>query len=294
MGLAIEGDKLALACKDQLIIFKGAPTLAETYPKKPGIYDTLFVPISFNLTGQVDLHDINWIDGSLLAVNTSFSCLARPDSEFHFVPIWQPKFISSLVSEDRCHLNGMAIENDQIKYVTALGSGDSRRSWRDHIPGGGVLWDIKAQRPVVKDLQMPHSPRILDGKLYLLQSALGQLCTVDIQSGKLHVIYQQNGFARGLAKYDDYLFVGYSKLRKNSSIFGKLQFSNKAVHCGISVIHGPTGSFVGEIRYHSSVDEIYDIQILANYIRPNILNTSNEEYKSALITPDSTFWGHQE
>ncbi|WP_203219524.1 DUF4915 domain-containing protein [Nostoc edaphicum] len=36
----------------------------------------------------------------------TFSALS-PD--FSFVPRWHPKFISQLVSEDQCHLNGLAM-----------------------------------------------------------------------------------------------------------------------------------------------------------------------------------------
>ncbi|MDH3709366.1 MAG: TIGR03032 family protein [Cyclobacteriaceae bacterium] len=100
-----------------------------------------------------------------------------------------------------------------------------------------------------------------------------------------------DGFARGLAKYQDYLFVGYSKLRQNSSIFANLDFSKKADQCSISIIHAPTGAFVGEIRYLNSVDEIFDIQIIPEVVRPNILNTQSEDFKAALITPEATYWG---
>ena len=40
----------------------------------------------------------------------------------------------------------------------------------------------------------------------------------------------------------------------------------------------------------SSLDEIYDIHILPDMIRPNILNTITPEHKEGIMTPEATFW----
>jgi hypothetical protein len=91
----------------------------------------------------------------------------------------------------------------------------------------------------------------------------------------------------------DYLFVAQSKLRQNSSTFAKLDFAEKANQCGIVAVHLPTGSIVGSIIYKSSVDEIYDIHALPNYLRPNILNTKTEDYTLGLTTPRATYWAQK-
>ncbi len=291
MGLAVKEDKIALASKDELILFKGSTTLASSYPKKTGIYDMLYVPTAVYQTGEIDIHDIAWVGDDLYAVNTSFSCLVQLDEYHHFSPVWQPSFVSALASEDRCHLNGMATEDNKIKYTTAFGTGDTPQSWKAHIPNGGIIIDVEQNEILSSDLAMPHSPRIFDGDLFVLLSATGELVQIDRENGKREVIYQKDGFVRGLAKYDDYMFIGFSRLRKNSSSFSKLGFSEKALHSGIAIIHAKTRALVGEIRYLASVDEIYDIQIIPNYNRPNILNTISQDYKSALITPQSTYWG---
>jgi len=90
--------------------------------------------------------------------------------------------------------------------------------------------------------------------------------------------------------HQDYLFIGLSKLRKNSSTFAKLPFADKAQEAGILVIHLPTGSIAGKITYTSSLDEIYDIKVLSDKLRPNILNTLKPDYKMGLMTPESTYW----
>ena len=137
---------------------------------------------------------------------------------------------------------------------------------------------------------MPHSPRIFDGKLYLLLSATGELVQVDMATGKTEVVIRLKGFVRGLAKHGDYLFIGLSKLRKTSSAFGELKIAEQAQYAGIAIVHLPSGNVAGEIRYHNSVDEIYDLQVIPKYNRPGILNTERPEYKQGLTTPTTTYW----
>ncbi len=121
MGIALKGDQLALSTENEVIITGNSPKLARSYPRKPNIYDALFCPVSTHYTGYVDMHDLCWSGDKLLGVNTRFSCLCRMDSDYHFIPIWQPPFISKLDSTDRCHLNGLALLNGEPKYATALG-----------------------------------------------------------------------------------------------------------------------------------------------------------------------------
>jgi hypothetical protein len=96
-----------------------------------------------------------------------------------------------------------------------------------------------------------------------------------------------------MAKMGDYLFIGLSKLRQNSSSFKHLEIAKKSNRVGISVIHLPTGALVGELMYQTSVDEIYDIQVLPGILRPGILNTINPMYKYGLSIPGDTYWASE-
>ena len=90
--------------------------------------------------------------------------------------------------------------------------------------------------------------------------------------------------------HKDYLFIGLSKLREGSSTFSKLPFAKKANEAGIVLVYLPTKSIVGKITYLTSLDEIYDIHILADKTRPNILNTLTDDHKKGLMIPNTTFW----
>lgn len=294
MGIAEdkEKDKLALACKEEVIIFSNSKDLADFYPKSPQKYDALYLPRVTYHTGALDIHDISFGEnGQLFAVNTLFSCLMKIDSDYNFTPYWQPSFIDKLVSEDRCHLNGMAMQNGKPKYATAFNEGNTRQSWRENVTKTGVIFDVEKNKIIARDLAMPHSPRIFNNELYVLLSATGELVKVDVNTGKYEVIVKIEGFVRGMSLHEDYLFIGLSKLRQNSSTFAKLPFAHKANHAGIVAVHLPTKSIAGQITYLSSLDEIYDVHVLSGKIRPNILNTLTEAHKEAVMTPETTFWG---
>ena len=294
MGLAVHGRRLAIATKDEVIILADAAGLATNYPPKPNTYDALYLPRAIYPVGMLDLHDMDWDnDGRLWAVNTRFSCLSVIDEHYSFTPKWHPPFIKSFEPTDLCHLNGMAMVNGYPKYVTMFGQTTTPKGWRPRVQTDGLIMDIETNEVVAPNLPMPHSPRWLDGQLYCLLSATGDVIKVDIQTGKYDVVTRLSGFVRGMAKWGDYLFVGLSRLRQNASTFRDLPIAQKAIYCGVEIIHLPTGAVVGNIRYQTSVEELYDIQIVPK-LRPCILNHTSETHRAALNTPQYDYWSTPE
>jgi uncharacterized protein (TIGR03032 family) len=293
MGIAEdpERDHLAIACKDSVITFASSTELAQHYPKAPDKYDAMYFPRMTYHTGALDIHDLNYgKDGKLYGVNTLFSCLVELDENYNFTPYWQPTFIDRLTSEDRCHLNGMAMEDGKPKYATSFSQTNTAKGWRPNVTTTGTIFDVESSEVLATGLAMPHSPKIYNSKLYVLLSATGELVEIDRQNGQKTVVTKVGGFVRGMALAGDYLFIGLSKLRKNSSTFAKLDFAEKANESGIVIVNLPTGATVGKINYLSSVDEIYDVHFLKGKRRPNILNTLTEDHQSALMIPSTTYW----
>ena len=293
MGIAEDtiNDKLAIACKDEVIVFKNSKELAKFYPKAINKYDSLYMPRNTYHTSAIDIHDLNFgKNGELYAVNTLFSSIVKIDDNYSFTPIWSPPFIDKIVSEDRCHLNGMAMQNGKPKYATAFSSSNMSRGWRENITKTGILMDIEDDSIVLDRLAMPHSPRIYKDELFVLLSATGELIKVDTKNNTYKVIIQIGGFVRGLCFYKDYAFIGISKLRKNSSTFGKLDVAGHTDESGIVIVNMTTKSIIGKISYLSSLEEIYDVHILPEKKRPNILSTLTDDHKDGLMTPNSTFW----
>lgn len=289
MGMSFDGERFAVATRDEVVVFANASGMAKNYPRKPQTYDALFVPRASFYTGEVDIHDLQWVNGNLLAVNTHFSCLAAVDSSHSFRPLWKPPFITEVAPGDRCHLNGIAFQNNEAMYATALGQTNTREGWREQKINGGVLIDVRTGRLVAQGLPMPHSPRLYPEGLFFLLSGTGELATVE--DGKPHQVLKSfDGFVRGMDRVGDYLFIGLSKLRERSSAFRDLPIASRALFAGVGVVHVPTMSIVGFIRYETSVEEIYDVRILPGITRPNLLSHQSDDRKMAVITPDAEFW----
>jgi len=290
MGIAADTTKLAVATMTEVIVFNNARRMARNYPQQPNTYDALFLPRATYFTGEVDIHDLHWKDDTLLAVNTRFSCLAIIDHHFSFTPLWKPFFIKRITPEDHCHLNGVAFEKDEPKFVTALGQTDTPEGWRECRENGGIVIDVPSNSIVAEGLAMPHSPRIYNDKLYLLESASGNLMYIDTANGKKEVVVPLNGFARGMDRVGDFLFIGLSQLRKKSVAFHDLPIAGKSLFCGIVVIHLPTARVVAHLKYENSVEEIYDVRMMHGMKRPGLVSHLKPEHRLALTTPDEDYW----
>ncbi|MBU2921998.1 TIGR03032 family protein [Winogradskyella psychrotolerans] len=284
-------EKLAIACENEVIQLKNSEILAKNYPKKPNTYSNMYFPMSTNYTGKLDLHDLSYgTDNELYAINTLFSCISTFDNDYNFKSYWKPDFITELKPEDRCHLNGMAMKDGKPKYVTAFNTGNTAKSWQKDLTKTGVLIDVDTNEIILSGLGMPHTPRFINGKLYLLLSATGQLVEVDIENKSYTEVINLNGFVRGMSFYKDYIFIGLSKLRQNSSSFAHLDVAKFSNYAGVAIVHLPTKSYQGLLKYKTSVDEIYDLEILPDFLRPNILNNFTETHRQAILADDSCYW----
>jgi uncharacterized protein (TIGR03032 family) len=290
MGIGLLDNRMAIATKQEVVILQNTPGIGPKYPKKPDTYDALFMPRAVYYTSELDIHDLHWVDGGILAVNTRFSCLSMINDRFSFTPVWKPKFIKSLQPDDHCHLNGLAMLNDKPKYVTALGQTDTKGGWRIDKAKGGVVLDVDSQEIIVQNLGMPHSPRIFGNDLFALLSATGELIKIDTASGKYEVVQKFSGFVRGMDKVGDYVFIGLSKLRTTSKAFADLPIAAKSVSSGVAVVHLPTGRVEAYLKYESSVEEIFDVRILKGMKRPGILNHYKNEQSLLITLPQGNYW----
>ena len=128
------------------------------------------------VAGQLDVHDVGLLkDGRIVFVNTLFNCLATTSDRHSFTPLWKPPFISKITKEDRCHLNGLAMEDGMPRYITAVSKSDTIDGWRDRRADGGIVVDVQSGEIVITGLSMPHSPRLYRGRLWVLNSGTGEL-----------------------------------------------------------------------------------------------------------------------
>ena len=184
-------------------------------------HDRLYVPKVANTTGDLDIHDIAIDgDGRPVFVATKFGCIATLAVRSSFTPLWRPAFLSKLAAEDRCHLNGLAMEEGRPRYVTAVSQSDVVDGWRDRRQNGGVVLEVPESRVLASGLSMPHSPRLYRGRLWLHNSGTGQFGSIDPGGGPFEPLTFCPGYLRGLAFVGDYAVVGLSQPRHEKTFSG--------------------------------------------------------------------------
>ena len=288
MGIHTAPNTIVLASLFQIIRFENALKGDETINHT---YDACFVPRLCHVTGVLDAHDVGLTaDGSIIFVNTRFNCLAKPSASHSFTPLWKPPFISRIIDEDRCHLNGLAMADGHPAYVTAASRSDTIDGWRDRRNDGGIVMDVRDNIIVCEGLSMPHSPRVWKGKLWLLNSGAGELGWIEPGTkGKFHPIAFCPGFVRGLGFHGKYAFVGLSKPRyqrfEGLALDQRLKNSDSEPWCGVQIIDVTTGNCVQWFRIDGAIAELYDVAVVTGCRQPMSLGFASDDILS-FITHD--------
>jgi uncharacterized protein (TIGR03032 family) len=280
LGVSADGRSLALATRNQIQRFDNV--LPEGQADKSG-FDAVFAPHAAWVTGDLDVHDVGFgADGRPVFVNTLFGCVATVSDSYSFRPLWKPPFISRLAAEDRCHLNGVAMQDGAPRYATAVSRSDAADGWRDRRQDGGVVIDVESGEIVATGLSMPHSPRLHDGRLWVLNSGTGELGFVDLETGKFEPVAFCPGYARGLAFTGSHAVIGLSLARENRTFSGlalddALKARDVEARCGLAVVDLATGDMTGWVRITGIVRELYDVAALPGIRRPSAIGFKTDE-----------------
>ena len=238
--------------------------------------DALYLHRAALTTGMINIHDIAWGDEGLWVVNSTFSCLSTLSPDSSFIARWKPKFISELVPEDRCHLNGMAMLDGRPKYVTTFNMEDSKDSWSEGRIDYGTLIDIDTDEILIEGMIMPHSPKVYKDEIYVCESGLGVVWKYNPKTKEKREFVKLQGFTRGVYFYGGLMFVGTSKVRA-SEIKNPTPISTmyEETYSGIWIINLEDGSEVGHIKFEGDVDQIYDIAVIPGATMPELLNVGS-------------------
>jgi uncharacterized protein (TIGR03032 family) len=248
-------------------------------------------------TGDLDTHDlVIRRDGSPAFVATMFNCVGELSDGFSFRPIWRPPFISRLVPEDRCHLNGLAGDpsTGEPAYATMVSRSDVSDGWRDRRTGGGVVMDVRTNAAVGEGLSMPHSPRVhpeFPGRVWVLSAGTGHLGYVDLASGRFEEVAFCPGFVRGLAFVGRHAVVGLSAARENRTFAGlaldeHLRARDADARCALHVINLDTGATDHWLRIEGVVHELYDTIAIPGVVRPSLLGFKTDEIRRMIRVDD--------
>jgi len=288
MGLAYDGARLAIGTKRQVWQFINQVDVApKLEPRKT--HDAAFLPRSCYHTGDIRIHEMAYANSELWAVNTRFSCLCSFDADHSFVPRWRPPFVSALAPEDRCHLNGLAVVEGTVKYVTCLGLTNTAGGWRENKARGGSLLEVPSGEVIATGLSMPHSPRLYNGHLWILESGEGTLSRVDPKTGKAEAIVRLPGFTRGLDFFGPFAFIGLSQVRE-TAIFSGLPLTDRLPPndrtCGVWVVDLRSGETAAFLRFESGVQEIFSVQVLAGIRQPDVVIDDEDLLESSFVIPE--------
>ncbi len=289
MGMALGRDRLAIGTSVDVWEFRNVPAVAAKL-EPPGKHDACFLPRSAHVTGDVQIHEMAYVNDELWFVNTRFSCLATHDPDHSFAPMWRPKFISQLTPDDRCHLNGLGLVDGKPRWVTALGETDTPGGWRENKKTGGILIDLESNEIVARGLSMPHSPRWHNGQLWLLESGTGSLGCVDLATGRYEPIVQLDGFTRGLEMVGNLAFVGLSQVRE-TAVFSGIQITERLQesqrNCGVWVVDIMRGQVVAFLKFEEAVQEVFAVVLLPGIRFPDLINDDPDLIGSSFVLPDA-------
>lgn len=254
--------------------------------------DTCFITRSAHYSGMINIHDIDWGDEGLWAVNSSFSCLCTIEPDYSFVPRWKPYFISELVPEDRCHLNGMTLKDGKPAYVTTFSTSDESGMWRKGEKFNGTLMDVKSNTILLDGLAMPHSPRWHNNRVYFCNSGYGQICSYHPGNKITEILAEVPGFTRGMDFYGPIIFAGLSKVRQ-ADVTSPAPLSEKydKTYSGIWLFNtdetNDSGHMkeIGHIKFTGNVDQIYDVAVIPNCSFPELIEPSHPRMRNHFCHP---------
>jgi uncharacterized protein (TIGR03032 family) len=287
MGMALDGDRLAIGTKMQVWEFVNVPAVAAKL-EPTSRHDACYLPRSSHFTGNIQIHEMAWGAGEeLWVVNTRFSCLCTLDRSASFTPRWRPSFVSELEPSDRCHLNGLGMVEGKPKYVTALGETDTMGGWRENKAKGGVVIDVDSGEVLARGLSMPHSPRCYAGRLWVCESGTGTFGFIDPHTGRYEPVAETPGFTRGLDFAGNFAFVGLSQVRE-SAIFSGIAITDRLAEdertCGVCVIDLRSGQVVALLRFETAVQEVFAVTLLGRRF-PELINDDEKVLESSFVVP---------
>lgn len=282
MGLFVEPGARAVWLATRMHVHRLADALRTDADRRRAGADRLFVPRVSWTTGELDVHDLLCeADGRVVFAATRMNVLGTLSDGASLEVVWKPPFVSALVPEDRCHLNGIALREGRARYVTLIARTDVADGWRDRRADGGVVMDVASDSVVAEGLSMPHSPRLFRGRLWLLESGSGHLGFLDA-TGRFERLLFLPGYARGLAFAGRFAFVGLSLPREDPAfadlpLQGELERRGAEPRCGVVAVDVESGTITEWLRLEGVVRELYDVAVLPGVVRPKLLGLSGEE-----------------
>lgn len=231
----------------------------------PGSLDkpTLVPTRARMLPGSLYTHDLAFIGRQLFANAVGYNAVVRiAERGFDFA--WWPRCAETrtgeLIHQNHLQLNSIAAGPSlRSSYFTASTDAISRRR-PGHanfpVDGRGVVFSGASREPIVFGLTRPHSARLNDGRLWLLNSGYGEYGYVDGRS--YHSVAALPGWTRGLSFHDRVAFVGTSRVLPRFRQYAP-GLKTDGASCGVHALDVRSGRVLGSLTWPAG-NQIFGIE----------------------------------
>lgn len=176
------------------------------------VYDQHGIERYYRIAGLGDAHQIAWDGKNFVLVSTSTNSVLWLGQDGNKIE-WQAP------GEGDCwHINGIYILDGEV-YLSAFGRFAEHRGWDGRQKDGcGVIFKQSTGEDVVTGLNCPHHPKFLDGYWVVCNASTHQIVQIEPRAGSVVRCVQLNGWTRGLAFSDDWIFAGVIAPRHDPTI----------------------------------------------------------------------------
>ncbi len=205
------------------------------------------------LPGSLYTHDLAFIGRQLYANAVGYNAVARiEDDGFEFA--WWPRCAETragaLIQQNHLQLNSIAAGTSlRTSYFTASTDAISRRR-PGHanfpVDGRGVVFSGATREPVAFGLTRPHSARLRNGRVWVLNSGYGEYGYVEGRA--FRPVSALPGWTRGLCFHQRTAFVGTSRVLSRFRHYAPGVSSDQAV-CGVHAIDVESGRVLGSVTW---------------------------------------------
>ncbi len=196
----------------------------------------------------LDVHDLLWHEGRLLAVATQLNAVLELDGDMREIKRWELPG-----EQDSKHLNSIALHAGRL-VGSVFGDFEEHRGYKQRTRGAGRVLDLDSGATLVDGLSQPHSLVSSGSRLWLCDSEAHRICAYE--DGRRVLAHPLPGYARGLAFGKQHVYVGLSRSRHDENRNASLDAA-----C-VLALDRETLEVVAQ--WPLPADEIYDIVIAAD------------------------------
>ena len=203
--------------------------------------------------GSLYMHDLAFVGNRLHANAVGHNAVVRI-GEQRFEYAWWPRCVETrkgvLVQQNHLQLNSIAAGASlRSSYFSAstdrvlrLKPGDPKFP----VDRRGVVFSGATREPIAFGLTRPHSARLRDGQVWLLNSGYGEYGY--IEGGSFHSVTTVPGWTRGLCFHRRIAFVGTSRVLPRFRQYAPGLRVDRAV-CGVHAIDADSGRVLGSLTW---------------------------------------------